>query len=282
MNWDDLRYILAVADQGSVSGAARQLGVTHATVLRRVSAFEAEQGGAVFDKHATGYRVRQDRQRVIEAAREVAAAVGTVDRLMHGVRAPVGGVVRISSTDTFCRYILPGLVETVRRTAPELQLELLSSNEHLDLGQMQADISVRPTMSLPDDMTGDIVANLTFGAFDTPDTGDIWLGLTGRLAYSQPAKWMERAVPKAQISASSDSFLALAELARLGLGIALLPTFLGNATPGLRKRADLTPEMSVPVWTATHVDLAESPRIRLARQHVAAHLDSMGQVIAGV
>ena len=88
-NWDNLRFVLSVAEHGSVSGAAKALGINHATVLRRVAAFEEAHGGPVFEKTATGYRVLPDRARVIEAAREVANAVLSVERLMHGARAPV-------------------------------------------------------------------------------------------------------------------------------------------------------------------------------------------------
>ena len=79
-NWDDLRYVLAVSTTGSLSGAARQLGVNHATVLRHVTAFEDAHGGPVFERTAQGYELLSDRARVIDAAREVANAMHSVER----------------------------------------------------------------------------------------------------------------------------------------------------------------------------------------------------------
>lgn len=167
-NWDNLRYVLMVADKGSLSGAAKALGVNHATVLRRVAAFEEEHGGPVFDKTAAGYRVLPDRARVIEAAREVASGMLSVERLMHGARAPVRGVVRISSTDSLCQVVLPPFVARLQHTAPELRIDFFSSNAHLDFARLQADIAVRPALRLPDELSGESRARMTFRAYSLP------------------------------------------------------------------------------------------------------------------
>ena len=90
----------------SISAASRVLNVNHATVLRRVAAFEQECGGPVFQKTATGYRVLPDRATVIEAAREVENAVVSVERLMHGGRAAMRGLVRVSSTDSLSQFYI--------------------------------------------------------------------------------------------------------------------------------------------------------------------------------
>lgn len=281
MSWDDLRYVLAVADQGSLNAAARVLGVTHATVLRRVAAFEAAHGGAVFERDATGYRVAEGRGQVIEAAREVADAMRSVDRIMHGAQSPPQGLVRISSTDSFCQRILPGFVAHMAQIAPELDLELLSANHYVDLGRLQADLTVRPTTALPEDMSGDVAASLAFGAYARTDAPQSWLALQGTLARSAPARWMKDNVPASQIAGSADSFLVLAELASQGLGIAAMPCFLGDGMAGLQRLPEALPAMSVPVWVATHVDLREAPRIRQARLRLRAFLESCADRLAG-
>lgn len=280
-NWDNLRYVLAVADHGSVSAAARVLGVTHATVLRRVAAFEAAQGGEVFDKSATGYQVRADRLRVIDAAREVENAIYSVDRLMHGARAPLRGVVRVSSTDTLCQIVLPPMIRHMSQVAPELQVEVLSSNHHVDVARLQADITIRPTKSLPDDMTGDVAAHLTFRAYGRPGCPDHWMALSGPLARSVAGVWMADHIPREQVSGSADSFLVLRELALCGLGVAILPAFVGDGVDGLAWRADLMPDLSVRVWVASHSDLSAVPRIRAARGHVLDYLAAQAPALAG-
>ena len=114
MDWEDLRYVLAVADKGSLSGAARKLGVNHATVLRRVNAFEENMGIAVFDRTARGYRIAPRRRRVLDAMQAVEEAALGVERAITAARSPLAGVVRVTSTDTLCLGILPEIIAAVQ------------------------------------------------------------------------------------------------------------------------------------------------------------------------
>ncbi|MDU9003198.1 LysR family transcriptional regulator [Sedimentitalea todarodis] len=280
-NWDNLRYVLAVADMGTVSAAARALGVNHATVLRRVAAFEADHGGAVFERTATGYQVLPERARVIDAAREVENGILSVERLMHGTVAPLRGEVRVSSTDSICQVLLPPLVAQLHAESTELQINLLSTNTHADFARMQADISVRPALALPDEMTGDSRATLAFRAYHTPGASDCWLSLSGALARSIPAKWMETHIPADRIATGSDSFLVLRELAKLGLGTAILPVFVGETTPGLVRHPGAMPMLSVPIWVGTHSDLRDVPRIRIVRERILTYLAERAPTLDG-
>ena len=271
-NWDNLRFVLNVVDHGSVSAAARALGVNHATVLRRVAAFEDDHGGAVFERTLNGYRVLPDRENVISAAREVENAVLSVKRLMHGVRAPLRGLVRVSSTDSICQAILPPLVKQLQSVSSELRLDVISTNTHLDFSRLQADISVRPAVKLPDEMTGETSASLGLRAYSTPDARQVWLGMSGPLGRSAGAAWMSENVAEDRIVGGSDSFMVLREMALTGTGIAILPAFLGEPAPGLVHRRDLMPEMSVPVWVATYGELRDVPRIRIVRERILDYL----------
>ena len=96
LNWDDLRYVLAVADQGSVAAAARVLGVNHATVLRRIAGFEIAHGLRLFDKTARGYRVSADRRELLEEMRLAGQSLNRVGELLEAERPPVEGRIRIT------------------------------------------------------------------------------------------------------------------------------------------------------------------------------------------
>lgn len=284
MDWDNLRYVLAVVEHGSVSAAARQLGVNHATVIRRVKAFEEAFGGALFDKSATGYKLLPNRQPVLEAMRDVENSVFSVRRLMLGGSASLRGVVRVASTDTLCQLVLPRIVARLHARFDELRIELFSSNTHVDFSRMQADVFVRPTTSLPADMAGDQAANLHFGAYSTPDARDAWLSLNGPLANSVVGAWLARTVPADRLSGGSDSFMVLRQMAETGLGIAILPTFVAKASPLLRRRPELMPALDVPLWVGSHRDFRDTPRISATRAHIIAELaghDGLGRVDGG-
>ena len=281
-NWDDLRYVLAVAEEGSVSGAARRLGVNHATVLRRIAAFEAAAELSLFEKGPQGYDVPPDLGRIIAATREVEEAVQSVRRMVQGVRAPLSGEVRVTSTDTFCLYVMPEVLGHLRRTAPDLRVELLCSNAHLDLARTHAEIAVRPTPRLPDDLSGDCPARLGFAAFRAVGAeGRDWLGMSGPIGRAGPARWLAAHVDPARLIAVADSFPVLREMAAGGLGTAILPAFLGDEDPRLERSGEEFEPASVPIWVASHADLATVPRIAELRRALSDALAAMAPRLQG-
>ncbi|WP_323764213.1 LysR family transcriptional regulator [Marinovum sp.] len=280
-NWDDLKFVLCVADTGSVSGAARVLGVNHATVLRRVAAFEEAHGTPVFERSQQGYRLRTDRADVIEAAREAAQALGRVSHLLRGDAAVAGDFLRLTSTDSFCAGVLAAGMGRISEVMAPHRVCLMSSNVHLDMGRLQADVTVRPARSKPADMAGTAAAELGFATYARDAEETRWLGLAGPLARAAPAQWMAEHVPSGQITACADSFLVLREMALQGQGIAILPQILAAACPGLQRVARGLPEMRIPVWVLCHRDLAGSPRMARFMAVVSEVLQVHGAELAG-
>ena len=273
-SWDNLRYVLSVIEAGSVSAAARDLGVNHATVLRRIAAFETQYGGPIFDKKANGYRLMPGKEALVQAVREVENGVLTVERLMQGANPLLSGVVRISSTDTISQYLLPDVVNTLKLESPQLEIELLSNNSHVNIARMEADLFVRPAITLPEDMIAEIATHLIFRAFGTSQDLDNWLGLKGPLARSAAANWLSNNIPSEALGSGSDSFTVLSRMAQNGTGIAILPTFVGESLPNLVHLPDKMPDIRVPVWVGSHQDLRDIPRIRAVRKSVIAHLSA--------
>lgn len=280
-NWDDLRFVLSVAETGSVSAAARDLGVNHATVLRRVAAFEERQGAPIFERTAQGYQVPPSRLRVIEAAREVAMAIGAVDRMLKGAEAQLSGVVRVTSTDTFCVTVLPEILSEIMHRSPGLRIELGCANAHVDLARLHADISIRPAVKLPDDLVGEQAGVLGFAVYGRRGGIEAWLGLRGTLARSVAADWMTENVAPGRIASGADSFVVLAEMAAAGLGQAVLPCWIGDAHDGLERKGDGQPVRRVPIWVAGHADLTDAPRLRMVRRLLADALLARADRLSG-
>ena len=280
-NWDDLRYVLAVADAGSVSEAARRLSVNHATVLRRIAAFEEAAGAPVFERGAQGYRLRPDRLAVIEAAREAADALERAGRHLRETLPDGGTILRLTSVDSLCQTVLAeGMPRIARRIAPH-RLVLLSANSHLDLARMQADMTVRPAVTLDDQMEGEQVGELGFAAYAAPDAPDLWIGLAGTPAASSPGRWLTETIPQDRIVASADSFHVLRALALAGQGRTILPCVLGDGVAGLDRLPEAAPRMVVPLWVAHHRDLSGISRIETLRNAVVSVLRSKSAELAG-
>lgn len=281
-NWDDVRYVLAVAESGSVSAAARALGVNHATVLRRIAAFEEAQGAPVFDRTSQGYVVPPERLRVIEAAREAAQAIDTVRRHMQGSTGAVG-MVRVTSTDSLCASVLPEVVAELATAQPAISVELVAANTHVDLARLAADVAVRPALSLPSDLVGEQAAVMGFAVYASRGASRAcWLGLRGVLSRSVAARWMEDAAGDEPIASGADSFLVLRELAAAGLGKTILPCILGDTDARVVRVMGLDPAISAPVWVASHVDLAQTRRLRMVRSRMVEAIARRADALAGV
>jgi len=281
-NWDDLRFVLAVAETGSVSAAARRLGVNHATVLRRVAGFEDRLNTALFERKTNGYSVPPDRLQVVGALREVQDAVLAVERVLKGTSEPLRGELNITSTDTFCQKVLPEVIAGLAVQAPELRINLICTNTHLDFDRTTADITVRPTSRLVDGLFGEVAGQLGFGIYAWHgERPGLWLDMQGALSASAPAKWLHETVPAEQIFRGGDSFLVLQEMAAFGVGVAILPLFIGRADPRLVEIPDLMPPMAVDIWVASHVDLANAPRIRAGQAMLLSGLRAQTENLTG-
>ncbi|MGZ9812374.1 LysR family transcriptional regulator [Pseudoroseicyclus sp. H15] len=279
-NWNDLRYVLAVAETGSVTAAARRMGVNHATVLRRVNAFEAALGTLIFRREAAGYAVLPEQLHVIERAREAAQAFDAVARAARGGEGGEGVVpLRVTSTDSFCQGVLPEILAELSREG--MAIDLFAANHHVDLGRLAADLTVRPAMRLPDDLFGVQAGTLGFAAYAAPGGADCWLGLRGALARAVPAAWLEEQTGGAPVRGGADSFLVLARMAAAGMGSAILPCIVGDAAPELRRLPHDLSQVSVPIWVASHADLAEAPRLETVKSRLVRALKSRGAELSG-
>lgn len=287
LSWDDLRFILAVAESGSVNAAARRLGVNHATVLRRIAAFEARNGVTLFERSPQGYRVAPGARPLLDATREVENAVFGVHRVLSGGGAELHGDVRVTSTDSLCQHVLPGILAAFRAREPHVFIDLVSTNAHLDLARLDAEVTVRPSIKLPDGLSGTSPAKLGFAAYAAagmplPDLASAaWIALGGTSARSLPGAWVAEHVPRERIAARADSFLVAGDLAAAGMGVTPLPCIVGDADPRLRRANALMPMLSVDLWVACHADMETVPRIRAVHRALVEGLGRIRHRLSG-
>ncbi len=271
-NWDDIRYVLAVSKHGSLNAAAAALGVTHATVLRRVAAFEARNDCVMFHKSTTGYTPLPEGRAILSAMESVEDAVLSVDRAIVGANRAPAGHVRIASTDSLCQLVLPRILTEISRLYPDLELTLLSGNSHHDLSRLTADIAVRPSAQLDEGLVGERAGALLIGAYDDGHPDRPWLRLDGALNRSLPAKWLAEHVDAAEMASGADSFLVLQEMAASGVGKTFLPRFIGDADPRLRRSRGADPDIEVPLWVATLEEIARTPRFAIVQRALAERI----------
>jgi DNA-binding transcriptional LysR family regulator len=291
MQWDDLRYVLAVASAGSLAGAARSLGVNHTTVLRRVDAFEKNLGLRLFERLPTGYVLTAGGEELIATARHVDETVTALERKLAGQDLRLSGVVRVTTTDTLMGSILPEILAEFRETHPGIQVEIAVSNLMLNLTKRDADVAIRPANDPPGTLIGRRVAKVAFAIYASPRylakhrTSKLadhrWIGPDDSLAGTSVAQWMRSQLAQSEIALRADSFLALRQAAQAGLGLAALPCYLGDTASDLVCVHRPIPEMETALWILTHEDLRHTARIRAFTEFSANALSRRRPLLEG-
>lgn len=149
MEWDDLRIVLAVFREGTLSGAARRLGVTHSTVFRRLGAIEEQMGARLFERFRDGYVPTPAGETAAKAAARLEDEVLTLERRLSGQDQKPSGIVRITTTDTLGTILMRHL-PAMRAVHPEIQFEIAISNSMANLTRREAEIAIRPTPEPPE------------------------------------------------------------------------------------------------------------------------------------
>jgi DNA-binding transcriptional LysR family regulator len=290
-NWDDLRLVLAVFREGTLSGAARGLGVTHSTVFRRLGAIEEQMGVRLFERFRDGYSPTPAGETAAAAAARLEDEILTLERKLSGQDLRPSGTVRITTTDTLSALLMRHLT-TMRASHPEIRLEIVISNAMANLTRREADVAVRPTPEPSQLLVGRRVADIAhaiYGSYaylsghnDKDLSAHDWIGLDDALAGTVIGRWMDENLRAAHTACRVDALPALRDAAEAGLGLAMLPCYVGDLASGLRR---VTPKtLSEPrsaLWLLTHDDLKRTARIRATLDFLAKALASDRALLEG-
>lgn len=275
LDWEDARFFAALARHGSLSATARALGVNHATVARRVAALEAALGERLFDRRSDGYGLTVAGLAALDAAEAMEKAAGRLARPPRD--AALSGLVRISATPSLADgFLVPRLAGLAARH-PAIDLEIVAERRLASLARREADIALR--LGAPKD--GAVVvrrlAVVAFGYYAAPGQAErleagaapVFTGFDAANAHLPEAAFVARHFPRARLAFRANSQLTQALAAAAGLGVALLPHFLGASTPGLVP-VDLEPACpSRPLVALTRPLQAEDGAVRAVRDALA-------------
>lgn len=293
MDWDDVRHFLALARTGSVRAAGATLGVSHSTVARRVEALEARLGVRLFDRHRDGYLLTGAGNDMVLGAERVEREMAALERGLAGQDARLEGPVRVTCTDPFVARILLRGLAALCDEHPGIELELDADAKNLDLSKREADVAVRallPTASPPEHLIGRRLVPITLCSYvATAHAERIDPSRGGRrtrwLGY-EPRKMTEEMVassshPELPIWGTFDSMAVMIEAARAGLGLAMLPTYAGDPTPGLQRLVNPDLRHVADFWLLGHRDLRDNARVRAAREKIVATLAEHARLFRG-
>ena len=280
MRWDDLQFVHEVAEHGSLSAAARSLGVNHATVLRRISALEDRFGIKLFERPPGGYRMTPEGREILSALQVLARTVNGVERALPVVGRGLHGRVRVTTTDSLADLILPRHLVSLKKRHADLEVELVVSNAPVSIDHAQAEITVRPTRMLPPDLVGHHAAEMRFsvyghrndlGSFSARPEDHRWIGVAPPLTRSPVGAWQDRTIGP-NMAMRADSFLTMARLVEAGMGLAMLPDFAAKAHPDLVQVLQYEERLMTSVWVAAHADLTHSEPVRILLDELTSAL----------
>lgn len=290
MNWDDLRYFLAVAGAGSLSGAGQQLGVNTTTVLRRVASLEDDLGSRLFERERTGYRLTAAGEKLVEALEPVDRRLSALPRDFAATGEGNDGTVCLSASEILASHIIaPGLI-AFRDAHPGLELELVTD---LRIGGSSAaprignplkdvDVALRAARPTQGDMLMRKVGDMAYGLYASPAyleakgepqqmaelAGHDIIGFPHAEMPLGPVWWLSRAEKVARVAFRSSSVTARAEAARLGAGLTALPCIYGDQESELTRV--FGPDMlgALELWLMARNDLAQLAHVRAVMEYL--------------
>lgn len=275
MDANDLALVLALARERTLAAAAEKLGVDLSTVFRRLNALEARLQVRLFDRSARGYQPTPAGERAAVAAERVETELLALDREITGRDQQLSGVVRVTASETFSYAVLPSLFARFQAVHPLIRVVLSIDNRVMDLSRREADVALRVRRPVDPDLFGRKLTDVAWAFYGRRD-GAATLRRAGRqynfdkhsvLGWEEPARiiasqWIAANVPPERINFRSNSLVNQLMAARAGLGIALLPCYLGDRDDGVRRISGALTDLSSELWIVTHQDLKNTARIR--------------------
>jgi DNA-binding transcriptional LysR family regulator len=283
--WDDLRTVLAVAREGSLSGAARVLQVEHSTVFRRVREIERRFGAALFERTRSGYAATAHGEAVAESARVMEEAALAAERRVLGADVRLSGVVRIATSETFARYLLLRVLPAFLEAQPQIEVEMAVANSNVDLTRREADLALRATNQPPEHLYGREVGEVRYAVYahrrffrggKAPALEALpWVGFDESIRRLDIARWLQMRVPEQSIRLRADSIPAVLQAAAAGIGAAVLPLFAADRERDLRRVAAVLEQPRLRLWVLNHADVRENARVRALSRHLALELPAV-------
>jgi len=288
-NWDHLRFFLALANNGSLSEAARELSVSHTTVLRRVRSIEQALETHLFDHKSSGYCLTPAGDALFREVQKMKTTVDYISRQISGVDQQIGGPIVITTTDTLGFAFMPAVMRQLVEQYPELDITLKVSPRLSDMDNREADIAIRTCAQPPPHLVGRKLGQIRFNACASTEYAqehhltefpqDLSTHRVIQLddTYSQTPfhAWLAPRCAAAASVVTATSLLSAYGLSAAGVGITVLPQFLIEKDPSMRVLNTPDVIQGNDLWLLSHTDLRDTLRIRLVKRFLVGAFEQI-------
>lgn len=278
LNWDDLRVFLTLAREGTLTTAAKALGVSHPTVARRVKALEQQTGARLFDRLSDRFVPTSAGEKLLGDVQSMEHAALAINRRTAALSDTVSGVVRLSAGEAMSAFVARHLAG-LQKDLTQVEFELVASHTLANLSRREADLLIREQMP---DLAGIVARKLGRVAYAIYAAGDLvagrtasqslqelpWVGFDDDHTYMPGQRWLQERLSGVRPAVRGNNWLVLHEAVGAGAGFAILPCYLGDADSRLRRVGGVIPEVFADQWLLVHRDLRALPRVRAVMDSV--------------
>lgn len=276
-NWDDIRYFLAVGREGTLAGASRVLGVNQSTVLRRIAQLEDSLKTRLFNRQPRGYKLTAVGEDTLTFAVRIEDDMLALSRAVVGADQELRGTIRITTVDEILERLAPHL-KCFHDRFPKILLNVDTDVRLFSLSRREADVAIRPGRRPTEpEIIGRELASLAMAAYASPTylserkrprrAADLGkhsiIDFTEAHSAIASSQWLRRVAPNASTVYRANTMVGQQIAATAGLGIAVLPRFMGDSNPNLERLFSMRSENNEHgVWLLFHADLRQTARVR--------------------
>ncbi len=280
-DWEDLHHFVTLAREGTLSAAARSLGVDHATVARRVAALEESTGLKLVDRRSRVTLLTADGKRIAEVASPMEEAAFAVGRAAQATKPGLDGDVTISAPPNFASSVIAPQLVRLRSQHPGIRIKLIGEKRRASLGRREADVALRLMRPVEASLFVRKLGSFGFSLYGSPAYLEktaphalAFIGYDASMATSPQEVWLRGIIGGREVVLRTNDLETQVAAARSGLGVAALPHYLGDSDPGLKRFAVAQKPLSRDVWLAVHRDLRQVPAVRAVMEFLANCLKS--------
>jgi DNA-binding transcriptional LysR family regulator len=292
-DWNDLKYLLAVARHGSTIAAGKALGLSQSTVHRRLTELESRIGRPLVTRHSTGYRLTEFGEEMRLYAERVEASVQEFERHVSDSARDESGIIRVTCPEPIMQRLTP-LIERFHARHPKLRVEFIMSDRYLDLSKGEADVAFR-SGDTEDELVGRKIADSVWAVYASSGyiakrgrpknieelARHALVSLDETMSRHRVVTWLNEAVPGANVVARNNSVLGLVYAVKSGVGIGPLPTAIADAEPDLVQVLGPILELARSWRLLTHPDLRRAPRIAAFFNFIIEERDAVKSILTG-
>ena len=275
MDWDNLKFFLALAESGSLSRASEKLRVDHSTVARRIEMLEQDLGVRVVERLSRSYRLTPEGEQVRDRAREIEQRMADLARFASSTgQSP--RVVRVSAPPTLSLFLAPRLLP-LQAEQPGLRIELVGEARQANLGKGEADLALRLIRPVEKGLVARKLAVIPWSLYGSRDylarrgtDPHDYLGYDESLDHLPQQRWMKMLSGDTGFAFRSNDLANLMAAARAGLGLAVLPRMMARRVPELISVPTQLPPLTQELWLLFHREIGRTPHVRTVIEHITA------------